>query len=86
MLPLLNLWAEIKDLAAASALLEWDQETYMPKGGQTGRGKVLATLAGFQHDKLSSTALRDALDTADDSLLDCAEAHEVRRFVKPEKK
>ncbi|MBT3340124.1 MAG: carboxypeptidase M32 [Planctomycetes bacterium] len=77
MLPLLNLWAEIKDLAAASALLEWDQETYMPKGGQTGRGKVLATLAGFQHDKLSSTALRDALDTADDSLLDCAEAHEA---------
>ncbi len=81
----LERWAEIDDLTAASELLGWDQETYMPAKGQTGRGKVLATLAGLHHAKLTSPELRDALDACADeaepgSDLD-AQMREARRRV-----
>lgn len=58
---LLSLWAEIEDLGSASALLEWDQETQMPKKGQEGRGRALATLAGISHAKMTAPELSDAL-------------------------
>ncbi len=63
--PFFALWAEVKDLGAASALLEWDQETYMPSGGHEGRAKVLATLAGLQHSKLSSAEMRESLEAVE---------------------
>jgi len=59
---LLRLWGEIADLAAAAELLGWDQETCMPPRGQEGRGRVLATLAGLRHERLTAPALWDALE------------------------
>ena len=40
-----NILNEIYDLQAAYALLDWDQNIYMPPGGITDRGNQLATLA-----------------------------------------
>ncbi len=57
-----ELWGEIQDLEAAEELLEWDQETTMPPRGQAGRGKMLATVAGIKHQKLTAPALVDALE------------------------
>jgi len=57
----LDLWGEVEDLSRASQTLEWDQETNMPAKGQEARGKVLATLAGLRHAKLTSPELADAL-------------------------
>jgi len=37
------------DLDAAAALLEWDQQTYMPPKGAEARGLQLATLRGLSH-------------------------------------
>ena len=61
---LLGLWAEITDVATAERLLAWDQETHMPPKGQPGRAKVLGTLAGIKHAKLTSSELADALAEA----------------------
>lgn len=84
------LWAEYRDLQATEDLLHWDQETYMPERGHTGRGKLMATLAGFKHRCLSSPEMQDALRTCaemapEGSLLAaqvrCAR-HEVDRAVR----
>ena len=36
---------EVADLTYASALLGWDQQTYMPPGGAGNRGYQLATFS-----------------------------------------
>src|ERR1041385_9262737 len=38
-------------LASCEALLEWDEETYMPPGGVENRSEQLALLAGVLHDR-----------------------------------
>ena len=43
----------VKDLQAASALLGWDQETYMPDGAAESRAEQLATLDTLAHHKLT---------------------------------
>ena len=43
--------AEVSDLDAASALLGWDQQTYMPPGGTGRRGQQLGTLQSLSHTK-----------------------------------
>ena len=55
------LWGAIRDIESAQQLLEWDQETYMPPGGAEGRGRVLATLAGLRHARLTSAELADCV-------------------------
>ena len=42
---------EIFDLIAASAVLSWDQSTYMPSGGAAARGRQSALLARLAHEK-----------------------------------
>lgn len=49
------------DLHSASAVLEWDQETYMPPKGAEARGRQLATLASQAHDILTSDRLERIL-------------------------
>jgi len=38
------------DINYASAVLQWDQETYMPENGASMRARQLATLAGYAHE------------------------------------
>ncbi len=40
---------EVADLNAANALLQWDQEIYMPSKAAAGRGEQLATLSALAH-------------------------------------
>ncbi len=40
----------IADIKYASAVLQWDQETYMPPKGAAFRGRQIATLAEFAHE------------------------------------
>lgn len=53
---------EINDLESASALLGWDQTTYMPRGGAAARGRQLATLKRLSHEKLTNPAIGRLLD------------------------
>src|SRR5258705_14024975 len=57
-----RLGRQVRDLEGARQLLEWDQETYMPSGGAPARGRVLGTLAGLEHERLSDPALGEAVE------------------------
>lgn len=56
-----SLMQKAADLHGASAVLEWDQETYMPPKGAEFRGRQLATLAAAAHDILTSEQLESVL-------------------------
>ena len=45
---------KIADLKYSSALLQWDQETYMPVKGASFRGQQLATLSELSHELFTS--------------------------------
>lgn len=57
-----NRLLEIDDLQAASAVLSWDQTTYMPLGGASARGRQMATLQRLAHEKLTDPAIGKLLD------------------------
>ena len=49
--------AEVNDLNSASALLHWDQSTYMPPEGATARGHQIATLNRLAHEKFTDETI-----------------------------
>ncbi|MEP6676019.1 MAG: carboxypeptidase M32 [Ferruginibacter sp.] len=48
---------KIADVKYASAVLQWDQETYIPKKGGTIRGRQIATLSEIAHEKFTDEKL-----------------------------
>lgn len=82
---LYELWAEYRDLEAAEALLEWDQETYLPARAHDTRGEALATVAASKHRRLTSPELRDALaecaEQAEEGSVLAAQVRAARREV-----
>lgn len=74
----------IADLNAASAVLGWDQETYMPDGAAGGRAEQIATLETLVHQLVTapeSGLLVDSLKGANGELNDWQKAavHEFSR-------
>ncbi|MCI0475441.1 MAG: carboxypeptidase M32, partial [Anaerolineales bacterium] len=54
--------AEWADLGRASAVLGWDQQTYMPPGGGAARAQQLALLRRLAHERFTADALGRLLD------------------------
>jgi carboxypeptidase Taq len=54
--------SEINDLNMATAVLYWDQSTYMPPGGAEARGRQLATVGRIAHEKFTDPAIGRLLD------------------------
>ncbi|HEY0680124.1 MAG TPA: carboxypeptidase M32 [Chitinophagaceae bacterium] len=54
---------KISDLRYASAVLQWDQETYMPPKGAAFRGQQLATLSELSHQFFTAAETGDMLNT-----------------------
>jgi carboxypeptidase Taq len=48
------LLGEVHDLEKAAALLNWDMQTYMPRGGTSARSHASATLSRLAHDKFTA--------------------------------
>jgi carboxypeptidase Taq len=48
---------EISDLAGTSAILSWDQSTYMPSGGAVARGRQGALLSRLMHERRTDAGL-----------------------------
>lgn len=48
---------KIADVKYASAVLQWDQETYMPKEGAERRGSQIATLSEIAHQQFTDEKL-----------------------------
>jgi carboxypeptidase Taq len=53
---------EIGDLAGASAILSWDQSTYMPTGGAAARGRQGALLSRLMHERRTDAGLGRLLE------------------------
>jgi carboxypeptidase Taq len=53
---------EVMDLRAALALLGWDQQVNMPKGGAEDRSYALSTLASIAHQKATAPEIGDLLE------------------------
>ena len=45
-------------LASCSAVLGWDEQTYMPTGGSAHRGEQMALLAGLHHERATDPLAR----------------------------
>ncbi len=71
--------APVSDLGAAAALLEWDQETYMPPGAAEARTHQLATLKTLAHERLTSDTVGTLLDKLE---ADAPEAELDRALVR----
>ncbi|RYY92923.1 MAG: carboxypeptidase M32 [Chitinophagaceae bacterium] len=52
----------IADIRYASAVLQWDQETYLPPKGAEARGRQLSTLSELAHEQFSNESLGALLD------------------------
>lgn len=81
-----NLLSEVFDLNAAAAVLGWDQQTYMPRGGASNRAMQLATLSRLAHQKSVSDEMGDAIEAAKDETAsldpDSDEARLVRKAAR----
>jgi carboxypeptidase Taq len=54
-------------LTTIEALLEWDEETYMPPGGVENRSEQLALVAGLLHQRGTDPRLGELLDAVEGS-------------------
>lgn len=59
---LMALLGEASDLGAASGVLAWDQETYMPEGGAEARARQMATIEKLAHEKFTGDEVGKLLD------------------------
>lgn len=63
---------KIADVKYASAVLQWDQETYIPAKGGDRRGAQIASLSEIAHEKFTSESFGNLLQQllSDDGLSD----------------
>ena len=62
--------ALVSDLHASAAVLEWDQETFMPPGAAEARAHHLATLKTLAHEYFVDDTVGTLLDALDHTLED----------------
>jgi carboxypeptidase Taq len=53
---------EVYDLRHTAAVLNWDESTYMPRGGAGARGRQYALITRFAHEKLIDKEIGRLLD------------------------
>lgn len=84
---------EITDISRAEALLGWDQQVYMPRGGTEDRGNIMETLSSLNHKKFTSPEVGELLaelkpyaetldPESDDACLIKRTAHDYDKNVK----
>jgi len=56
---------KLADIRAALAIMQWDQETYMPEKGADFRARQIATLSELAHERATSTELGELMESLD---------------------
>ncbi|MBX3377641.1 MAG: carboxypeptidase M32 [Phycisphaeraceae bacterium] len=64
---LIRIAREQSVLSSCADLLEWDEETYMPRGGVAHRAEQSAVLAGMLHERQTSARMGELLATLEAS-------------------
>ncbi|MGB0884966.1 MAG: carboxypeptidase M32 [Chitinophagales bacterium] len=78
---------KIADINYAIAVLNWDQETYIPKNGNSRRAQQISTLAGMAHKLSTSKKLAKVLKKLkQDARLSLTEIKNVKLALKDYKK
>jgi carboxypeptidase Taq len=81
---LTNTLREITILNSCSSLLNWDQRTYMPRGGAKNRADQLGLIAGMVHEKFTSPKIGELLKQIEGTDLvatyDSVEAANIREI------
>lgn len=67
-------------LHSIAALLAWDQETYMPRGGGDARAEQMALLAGLRHERGTSKEMGDLIASCEGESLNEQQRACVREF------
>jgi len=62
-----SILAEVHDLNRAAAVLSWDQNTYMPRGGAEARGNQMGTLGKIAHHTFTDEKVGKLLDELKDA-------------------
>ena len=65
-----QLLTRVEHVNSASAVLSWDQETYMPSGGAEARAQHLATLSQLSHEFFTDEEIGTLLDQLETELRD----------------
>ncbi len=74
---------KIADIQYSSAVLSWDQETYMPPKGANFRAQQLSTLAGIGHELATSKELGEILNAlSSDASLSEKEKRNIKQSLK----
>jgi carboxypeptidase Taq len=77
-----TLLGEVADLNYATAILGWDQQTYMPAGGAEARGNQLATLGRITQIKFTSDEIGKLLDDLQKEFADADPDSDEARLIK----
>lgn len=84
---LISLTREVSLLRSCMAVLEWDEQTYLPKGGSEHRANQLALLAGMVHDRATSPENGDLFKQlegssylTDEDSFEAANVREIKHF------
>jgi carboxypeptidase Taq len=77
---------ELSDLYAVGALLGWDQQTYMPRGGAEARAYQSATVGKIAHEKFVSAEVGELLDELMQAGADLDPDSDERRMIKVTKR
>src|SRR4051812_28320026 len=78
-----DMMRKIADIQYASAVLNWDQETYMPPKGAAFRAQQLSTLAGIGHELSVSGELGALLnELSEDERLSEKEKRNIKQSLK----
>ena len=82
----LTITREIGQLEATAALLDWDSETYMPKGGLSIRAEQQSLLARLWHERQTDPKLGELLSKLDGKAEDEVAATNIREMRRNHKR
>jgi carboxypeptidase Taq len=74
--------ADVNALEMATAIMDWDQQTYMPKGGGAARGEHVGRLSRMAHETFTSDETQKLLSGAENGLEPASEDGQLIRVVK----
>ncbi len=83
---LIELTAELVDLGHISAVLGWDQQTYMPPGGAEERGLQSSALGRIMHEKFTSDEVGQLIADLEEEVGDLVAETDEARSVKVSKR
>ena len=77
----LDLMHTIQDISAATSVLNWDQETYMPSGASAVRAEQISTLSTLAHQLLTGDKAKSLASEISSNKAETSKDPILRLFV-----